>query len=55
MLDAELTGSPDFQASLMTFLSYLAFWQDILEQCPSEDVKLTLLEHFKLLFLQQLL
>jgi hypothetical protein len=53
--DVEMTGSPEFQAVLGTFLSYLVFWQDVLEQCPSKDVKLTLLDHFKLLFLRQLL
>jgi hypothetical protein len=54
-LHAEVTCSPEFQAVLATFLSYLAFWQDVLEQCPSKDVELTLLDHFQLLFLQQLL
>ncbi len=53
--DAEKTTSSDFQAHLATFLSYLVFWQDVLEHCGSEDVKRTLLDHFKLLFLQQLL
>lgn len=38
-----------------TFLSHLAFWQDVLEHCKSEDVKQTLLDHFQILFLQQLL
>ena len=38
-----------------TFLSDLTFWQDILEHCQSEDVKQTLLDHFQILFLQQLL
>lgn len=49
------TSSKDIQAHLGTFLSYLAFWQDILESCASEEVKQTLLDHFQLLFLQQLL
>ena len=31
------------------------FWQDILEHCTSTEVKQTLLDHFKYLFLQQLL
>ena len=53
--DAEKTTSPDFQAHLATFLSYLVFWQDILEHCSSDDVKQSLLDHFKFLFLQQLL
>ena len=53
--DAEETASPDLQAHLSTFLSYLVFWQDMLEHCHSDDVKQSLLDHFKLLFLQQLL
>ena len=53
--DAEMTTSPDFKAHLTTFLSYLVFWQDVLEHCSSSDVKQTLLDHFKYLFLQQLL
>lgn len=53
--DAEETDSPEFQAHLATFLSYLAFWQDILEHCSCNDVKQSLLDHFRLLFLQQLL
>lgn len=53
--DAEKTTSPDFKAHLTTFLSYLVFWQDVLEHCSSSDVKQSLLDHFKFLFLQQLL
>lgn len=53
--DAETTDSQDFQSHLATFLSYLVFWQDTLEHCRSEDIKQTLLDHFKFLFLQQLL
>ena len=53
--DAVKTSSSDFQAHLATFLSYLVFWQDILEHCGSEDIKCSLLDHFKFLFLQQLL
>ena len=53
--DAEKTTSPDFQAHLATFLSYLIFWQDVLEHCGSEDIKRSLLDHFKFLFLEQLL
>lgn len=47
--------SPDFQAHLETFLSHLLFWQDVLNHCRSVDVKSTLLEHFQVIFLQQLL
>lgn len=53
--DAEKTTSPDFKAHLITFLKFLIFWQDVLEHCSSSDVKQSLLDHFKLLFLQQLL
>ena len=53
--DAEKTTSSDFQAHLATFLSYLVFWQDVLEHCGSDDIKRSLLDHFKFLFLQQLL
>lgn len=53
--DAVETSSARFQAHLGTFLSYLMFWQDALEHCTSNDVKQTLLDHFQLLFLQQLL
>ncbi len=53
--EAEMTTSADFLAHLATFLSYLVFWQDVLEHCSSEDVKQSLLDHFKFLFLQQLL
>ncbi|SPN98671.1 uncharacterized protein DNG_01715 [Cephalotrichum gorgonifer] len=47
--------SPEFQAHLETFLSHLLFWQDVLNHCRSLEVKSTLLEHFQVIFLQQLL
>ena len=47
--------SPEFQAHLETFLSHLLFWQDVLNHCRSDEVKSTLLEHFQVIFLQQLL
>jgi len=47
--------SSDFQAHLDTFLSHLLFWQDVLNHCRSVEVKSTLLEHFQVIFLQQLL
>ena len=53
--DGEDTTSPNYQGHLSTFLAYLVFWQDILEHCTSAEVKQTLLDHFKFLFLQQLL
>jgi hypothetical protein len=47
--------SLDFQGHMETFLSHLAFWQDVLNHCKSIEVKQTLLEHFQVIFLQQLL
>ncbi|CAK7269769.1 hypothetical protein SEPCBS119000_003739 [Sporothrix epigloea] len=47
--------SSDFQVQLDTFLSHLLFWQDVLNHCRSVEVKTTLLEHFQVIFLQQLL
>ena len=53
--DAVETSSQEFREGLVTFLKYLQFCQDILENCSSDDVKQTLLEHFEFLFLRQLL
>lgn len=47
--------STEFQSHLETFLSHLLFWQDVLNHCKSVEVKSTLLEHFQVIFLQQLL
>ncbi|KAK0760675.1 hypothetical protein N5P37_006872 [Trichoderma harzianum] len=47
--------SSEFQSHLETFLSHLLFWQDVLNHCKSVEVKSTLLEHFQVIFLQQLL
>lgn len=52
---AETPDSEEFKIHLATFLSYLIFWQDVLQHCRSADVKQTLLDHFQVLFLQQLL
>ncbi|KAF2674419.1 hypothetical protein BT63DRAFT_449410 [Microthyrium microscopicum] len=54
-VEAESLFSEYLQGHLETFLSYLTFWQDVLEHCTSADVKQTLLDHFQILFLQQLL
>ena len=48
-------NSSDFQHDLDAFLSYLMYWQDTLDHCGSEEVSETLLDHFQVLFLQQLL
>ena len=53
--DAVETSSSDFREGLTAFLNYLVFWQDILDNCDSYDVKQTLLDHFEFLFLKQLL
>lgn len=54
--DTQLDDSPEeFDKNVNSFLSYLAFWQDTLNHCKSEEVKDTLLDHFQVLFVQQLL
>jgi hypothetical protein len=52
---AESAFSERHRSHMTTFLSYLAFWQDVLDHCRSAEVKQTLLDHFQILFLQQLL
>lgn len=52
---AESFFGEDLHNHLVTFLSYLTFWQDVLEHCRSTDVRHTLIDHFQILFLQQLL
>ncbi|KAL8899447.1 MAG: hypothetical protein Q9207_006195, partial [Kuettlingeria erythrocarpa] len=53
--DAEPIFSAALQANLATFVSFLNFWQDVLDRCPSADIKATLLDHFDFLFLRPLL
>ncbi|KAF2086479.1 hypothetical protein K490DRAFT_44338, partial [Saccharata proteae CBS 121410] len=53
--DVENIFSQEFRIHMDTFLSYLAFWQDVLEHCRSLDVRHTLIDHFQVLFLSQLL
>jgi hypothetical protein len=48
-------GHPELQVHMDAFLAYLMFWQDTFEHCKSIEVKDTLLDHFQVLFLQQLL
>lgn len=38
-----------------SFMSYLLFWQDTIDHCKSAEVNGTLLDHFQVLFLEQLL
>jgi hypothetical protein len=53
--EAEGLYTENLQGHLATFLSYLTFWQDVLEHCRSVDVRQTLLDHLQVLFLHQLL
>jgi hypothetical protein len=53
--EAENLYTEYLQGHLATFLSYLTFWQDVLEHCRSIEVRQTLLDHLQVLFLQQLL
>lgn len=47
--------SSDFHSNVDAFLSFLLFWQDTLDHCGSQEVNDTLLDHFQILFLEQLL
>ncbi|KAF2765120.1 hypothetical protein EJ03DRAFT_219587 [Teratosphaeria nubilosa] len=53
--NAESAFSDRHQAHMSTFLAYLTFWQDVLDHCSNSDVRQTLLDHFQILFVQQLL
>lgn len=44
-----------FTHDMKGFFTYLAFWQDTINRCKSQDVEDTLLDHFQVLFVQQLL
>lgn len=44
-----------FTQDLKAFMTYLAFWQDTVNRCRSQEVEDTLLDHFQVLFVQQLL
>lgn len=52
---AETASRPKLGAHMDAFLSYLLFWQDTIDHCKSVEVNDTLLDHFQVLFLQQLL
>ncbi|PGH15212.1 hypothetical protein AJ79_02577 [Helicocarpus griseus UAMH5409] len=51
----ETASRPKLGAHMDAFLSYLLFWQDTVDHCKSAEVNDTLLDHFQVLFLQQLL
>ncbi|KAJ9616736.1 hypothetical protein H2200_000455 [Cladophialophora chaetospira] len=46
---------PEALQGSKAFFTYLAFWQDTLNHCKSVEVSDTLLDHFQVLFVQQLL
>ncbi|KAK2748678.1 hypothetical protein FQN55_004231 [Onygenales sp. PD_40] len=53
--DIDTATRPKLGAPMDAFLSYLLFWQDTVDHCKSAEVNDTLLDHFQVLFLQQLL
>ncbi|KAJ5668672.1 hypothetical protein N7462_009742 [Penicillium macrosclerotiorum] len=46
---------PELGEAMDAFMSYLLFWQDTIDHCKSTEVNDTLLDHFQVLFLEQLL
>lgn len=46
---------PALSEAMDAFMSYLLFWQDTIDHCKSVEVNDTLLDHFQVLFLEQLL
>lgn len=54
-VDTQFSTSPEFRQHMSTFLSDLMLWQDVLEHCTSAEIKRTLLDHFEILFLKQVL
>ncbi|KAL2825222.1 Retinoic acid induced 16-like protein-domain-containing protein [Aspergillus cavernicola] len=46
---------PALGVSMDAFMAYLLFWQDTIDHCKSAEVVATLLDHFQVLFLEQLL
>ncbi|KAL9058949.1 MAG: hypothetical protein Q9162_001507 [Coniocarpon cinnabarinum] len=53
--DVDSFYAEETQSQLSTFMSNLVFWQDILEHCRSLEIKQTLIDHFQVFFLQQIL
>lgn len=53
--EADSFFSDELQSRLDTFMSYMVFWQDVLEHCHSLDIKETLLDRFQAEFLEQIL
>ncbi|KAL4875080.1 Retinoic acid induced 16-like protein-domain-containing protein [Aspergillus karnatakaensis] len=46
---------PALGVTMDSFMAYLLFWQDTIDHCKSAEVVATLLDHFQVLFLEQLL
>ncbi|EED19846.1 conserved hypothetical protein [Talaromyces stipitatus ATCC 10500] len=53
--DIQRNSEATMRSDVDSFISYLLFWQDTVEHCQSKEVNDTLLDHFEVLFLQQLL
>lgn len=53
--DTQMSASPEFAMHMATFHSHFMFWQDVLDHCSSAEIKRTLLDHFEILFLKQVL
>ncbi|KAJ6089171.1 hypothetical protein N7499_004018 [Penicillium canescens] len=51
----ETALQPTLGQAMDAFMSYLLFWQDTIDHCKSTEVNDTLLDHFQVLFLEQLL
>lgn len=51
----ETALQPALGEAMDAFMSYLLFWQDTIDHCKSAEVNDTLLDHFQVLFLEQLL
>ncbi|KAJ5335923.1 uncharacterized protein N7506_003945 [Penicillium brevicompactum] len=51
----ETALQPTLGQAMEAFMSYLLFWQDTIDHCKSVEVNDTLLDHFQVLFLEQLL
>lgn len=51
----ETALQPTLCHTMDAFMSYLLFWQDTIDHCKSAEVNDTLLDHFQVLFLEQLL
>ncbi|CAG8108929.1 unnamed protein product [Penicillium nalgiovense] len=51
----ETALTPVLGQAMDAFMSYLLFWQDTIDHCKSAEVNDTLLDHFQVLFLEQLL